>query len=314
MEEPVDGAGDHRPFHRRAPLWERETEPERIRGGTARRRWAPWRVDGPSKEASQTPRDRSGRYSQRPTTALERVIAALNSDEDDVAVVVLDLHRAGAVDGSTIGLLRGLPEDIRSDGQWLVVTDPAGVPVPGTFDGLDVEVDRTLDGATRRCEEDLLAGAGRAASGSVGLDLAEFTLVRHLGDDDRARLLPRFVERTPATGEVILQQGADADALHLLVSGVAGVEFADPIDGPATRFADLYSGVVIGGPGLLGEALRSATVRAATDGACFELARPELMRLCSTDHLVYTRIIEHLLVSSAERLRRANREAALLRD
>jgi hypothetical protein len=37
------------------------------------------------------------------------------------------------------------------------------------------------------------------------------------------------------------------------------------------------------------------------------------MAVRSTDHLVYTRIIEHLLVSSAERLRRANREAAMLR-
>lgn len=33
-----------------------------------------------------------------------------------------------------------------------------------------------------------------------------------------------------------------------------------------------------------------------------------------TDHLAYTRIVEHLLVSSAERLRRANREVAMLRS
>ena len=246
--------------------------------------------------------------------ALERVIRALNSDEDDVRVVVLDLRRAGAVDGSTVGLLRGLAEDIRSDGQRLMVTDPAGVLAPGTFDGLDVEVERTLDDAMRRCEEDLLAGAGRAPAASVGLDLADFELVRHLGDHDRARLLPRFVELTYAAGEVIMQQGADADALYLLASGMAVVEFADPIDGTVERIADLAPGVVMGELGLLGQGRRSATVRASTDVVCFELTRPELMRLRSSDHLVYTRIIEHLLVSSADRLRRANREAALLRD
>jgi len=72
--------------------------------------------------------------------------------------------------------------------------------------------------------------------------------------------------------------------------------------------------VVMGELGLLGQGRRSATVRAATDVVCFQLTRFELMQLRSSDHLVYTRIVEHLLVSTAERLRRANREASMLRD
>ncbi len=246
--------------------------------------------------------------------SLERVIRALATDADDVEVVVLDLRRAGATDGSTVGLLRGLAENIAADAQRLVVTDPAGVLPPEAFADLDVEVARTLDDAMRRCEDALLVGAGRAPAGSARLDLDDFELVRHLGEHERTRLLPRFVERTFAAGAVIVEQGADADALYLLGSGVAEVEFADPLDGSVERIADLYPGVVMGELGLLGQGRRSATVRAATDVVCFELTRLELMRLRSSDHLVYTRIIEHLLVSTAERLRRANREASMLRD
>lgn len=142
---------------------------------------------------------------------------------------------------------------------------------PDTFVDLAVESARTLDDAMRGREDALLVGAGRSPQGSVRIDLAEFELVRHLGEHDPARLLPRFIERNFAAGDIIVEQGAVADALYLLRSGVAEV-------------------------------------------VCFELTRPELMRLRSSDHLLYTRIFEHLLVSTAERLRRTNREASLLRD
>jgi glutaminase len=246
--------------------------------------------------------------------SLERVIRSLATDADDVEVIVLDLRRAGATDGSTVGLLRGLAASVGAAGQRLVVTDQAAVLPADTFVDLEVEVARTLDDAMRRCEDALLVEAGRGPAGSVRLALTDFELVRHLGDHDRARLLPRFVERSFVAGETIVEQGADADALYLLASGVADVELTDPLDGSVERIADLYPGVVLGELGLLGQGRRAATVRAVTDVLCFELNRLELMRLRSSDHLVYTRIIEHLLVSTAERLRRANREASLLRD
>lgn len=160
--------------------------------------------------------------------SLERVIRALEAEDGEVRVVVLDLRRAGASDGSTVGLLRGLAEDIFSDGQRLIVTDPSGALPRGTFAGLEVEVMRTVDDAMRRCEDELLVGAGRAAAESVRLELTDFELILHLGEHDRARLLPRFEELTLAAGEVIVQQGADADALFLLAAGLTEVEYADP--------------------------------------------------------------------------------------
>jgi glutaminase len=246
--------------------------------------------------------------------SLERVIRAIRTEEDAARVVVIDLRRAGATDGSTAGLLRGLADDILSDDDRLIVTDPTGVLPAGIFGDLPVDVLHSLDEAKRRCEEAILVGAGRTPAGSASLELAEFELLRHLGDHDRARLLPRFDERRYVAGEPIVEQGADADALYLLAQGVASVEYSDPIDGTTDRITDLHPGVVIGELGLLGQRSRTATVRATTACTCFELTRPELMRLRSSDHLVYTRIIEHLLVSSADRLRRANREASLLRN
>ena len=246
-------------------------------------------------------------------SSIERLVREVDARADEAHTFLVDLTRTGATDGSTEGLLRGMAGDIVGAGKRLVVADPGRILAPQTFDGLAVSVTATLDEAMLACEEALLAGSGRADPGGQHVALEDFELTRHLGDHERARLLPRFTERHCPAGETIIEQDTEADELFLLARGRVRVARIDPFGDGEDRIADLYPGVTFGELGLLGRAQRSATVRAATDVRVFVLTRDALMKVRSTDHLVYTRIIEHLLVSSAERLRRADREAAMLR-
>jgi glutaminase len=246
-------------------------------------------------------------------SSVERLVREVRRHDDDVDTVVVDLVRAGATDRSTHGLFRDLACDLHTSDRQLLVADPAGRLEPGAFAELDVVVTSTLDEALLVCEEHLLAAAGEPAPGTEELSLTAFDLVDRLSDHERARLLPRFGELEVPAGTAIIEHGTDADALFLLAEGVVRVLQVDPVTGREDRIADLYPGVTFGELGLLGGARRSATVRALSDARCYVLTRETLMHLRRTDHLVYTRIVEHLLVSSAERLRRANREAAMLR-
>jgi glutaminase len=246
-------------------------------------------------------------------STIERLVRETVRRAGEIEVLVVDLARAGATDRSTRGLLCGLASDLAAAGCRLLVADPHRVLATDLFEGTQVTVTTALDDALLSCEQALLTAAGRPDPGSVRVELHEFELTRHLGDHDRARLLPRFEPRTFTSGETIVEHGAAADTMYLLAEGVVRVMQLDPVTGDEDRIAELYPGVTFGELGLLGRAQRSATVRAVTDTVCFALTREALMQVRRTDHLVYTRIIENLLVGTAERLRRANREAAMLR-
>ncbi len=246
-------------------------------------------------------------------TSLERLVRAVDQRLDDAHTFVVDLRRAGSTDHSTKGLLRGVAADVRTAGKRLVVADPTGALTPGIFDGLDVTVASTLDEALRVCEEAILAASGRPDPALASFAARDFDLVGALGPLQRARLLDALVPATWQADDEIVVQDEEADALYLLASGLARVTWVDPESGDETRIADLYPGVVFGELAVVGSEPRTATVRALTDVRCHVLHRTALDDLRELDGSVYAQLVEHLLLSSSQRLRRANREAATLR-
>nr|WP_274388282.1 glutaminase A [Salsipaludibacter albus] len=246
-------------------------------------------------------------------TCLERLVREVDERIARAHTFVVDLRRTGTWDQSTTGLLRGVAADVRTAGARLVVADPGGTVGESTFDGLDVTVAPSLDEALLACEEDLLAASGRPDPAAARFAVDEFSLTRALDPDGRARLQEALTTRSWSPGEDIVVQDDEADALFLLAEGVARVSYADPATGLETRIADLYPGVVFGELSVVGRDRRSATVRARTPVRCHVLERPRLDALREEAPRVYTQVLEHLLLSSSDRLRRANREAASLR-
>ena len=245
--------------------------------------------------------------------SIERLVHEVVSTAAQVATYIVDLKHTGAIDRSTGRLLRGLATDLAADGKRLLIADPGGLLDASILDGIDAEVTASLDAATLICEQQLLAAAGRPDPTATHVELDAFELTRHLTDHDRARLLPRFTERRYPAGSVIIGQGDDADEVFLLAEGVAREARRSPGSGQHRRVADLYPGVTFGELGLLNQVRRTTSVLATTDVRCFVLTRAQLMQLRSTDHLVYTRIVENLLVGAAERLRRTSHETVMLR-
>jgi len=246
-------------------------------------------------------------------TSLERLVREVDGRIGEAHTFVLDLRRTGTWDLSTTGLLRGVADDVRTAGGRLVVSDPTGVVRPGTFDGLDVHVAETLDEALLTCEEAILATSGRPQPAERSFAPEDFGLVRALAPAQQARLRDALVSASWAAGDSIVVQDEDADAVYLLAEGLARVAFVDVTTGDEARIADLYPGVVFGELAVIGNEPRTATVRALTDVRCHVLHRAALDDLRELDPSVYTQLVEHLLLSSSERLRRANREAATLR-
>ena len=245
--------------------------------------------------------------------SLERLVRRVRERRAGIDTVVVDLRRAGASDSSTTGLMRELAQDVLDSGQDLLIADPIGIIEATAFDGLAVTVTASLDEALLRCEEELLRRSGRPDPSAATIEVTDFELTRELGDHALQRLLPHLEHVRFPAGTLIIEQGTTADAFFLLAAGAARVFAADNAGGSEQRITDLTPGVVFGELGVLDEAKRSASIRALTDVECHVLTREALMKLRRTDHLVYTRIIEHLLLSSAERLRRTNREVTLLR-
>ncbi len=244
--------------------------------------------------------------------ALERLVREVHRAWHQLDAVIIDLSRAGASDGSTAVLLRGLARDLNGAAKRMLVADPAGRLPPDTVADIpDLRVVDDVEDAITMCEEVVLHAADALDASRAEVALADFELTRHLGEYAQSRILPRFELHEYEPGETIMAEGATSDSIVLLASGRAEVTVRD---GAGTRrVAEVYPGVVLGELGLLEQAPRSASVVAIDRVRGHVLTREQLMEVRRVDHLAYSRMIEQLMAGLAERLRETTREIASLR-
>ena len=114
-----------------------------------------------------------------------------------------------------------------------------------------------------------------------------------------ATVAERLRRRTAPSGEVIVRQGATGDSLYLVARGVIRVSHQD---GGMTRdLATLMAGDFFGESALLHGGARTATCRAVTPCALYELRREEL------DSVIAISPAMQLALEEADRRRRAER-------
>jgi SulP family sulfate permease len=129
------------------------------------------------------------------------------------------------------------------------------------------------------------------------LGLLDHPLMRYMGAD--APGLEKLLTRvTSAAGDTVITQGAAADSIFLVVSGIADVSLSLP-------------DASLGEMALLDRGPRSAGVYAKTELVCYELTlEPESAFPVPPE--VKAKLVEFLAGDLADRLRRANNEIAAL--
>jgi MFS family permease len=95
-----------------------------------------------------------------------------------------------------------------------------------------------------------------------------------------------------AAGDVVIREGDPAESFYIIGTGRFGVDQLDPTTGAARHLRTLGPDEVFGELGLLGQAPRSATVTALTDGRLYVLDGPDFLELVGSAAGLSGRLID----------------------
>ena len=123
----------------------------------------------------------------------------------------------------------------------------------------------------------MISGGGEHARGEPAR-LRANPLFESLDDAQVAALADRFVTERYGEGEVVVEEGAPGDCLHIIVRGKIEVLKRDPA-GRMRRLAVLADGDFFGEIALLEGVPRTATVRTRTPCLMLALDRDEFLGL-----------------------------------
>jgi CRP-like cAMP-binding protein len=136
-------------------------------------------------------------------------------------------------------------------------------------------------------------------------DLRAVPLFQSLSDANLGSLAGTVVKRRAASGEILCREGAHGEEMYVVLKGA--VTLHKDVDGRETALGQLESGAYFGEMALIGDAPRSATIRAATDLEYLAIDRETLMAVIAAFPTVALQILRgynERLADTTERLAR----------
>jgi len=167
-----------------------------------------------------------------------------------------------------------------------------------------------LDPGLEWCEDQLLMHLLPDIPDS-SIAVSQYDLLEGLSREEVATVRQFLQPRTFQPGEIIINTGDPATELYLLTRGMVTV-FLPLEDGARKRLASFTPGMAFGEMALIDHAPRSATIVADTAVTCELLSLARLTALGLTNPKVKIRLLENLSRELTRKLRKANREIALL--
>ena len=167
-----------------------------------------------------------------------------------------------------------------------------------------------LDPALQWCEDRFLARLLPNIP-DTSIAVTQYALLDGLSREEVAVVQSFFERRTYQTGEDIIRVGDPARELFFLSRGRVSV-FLPLESGARKRLATFSPGMAFGEMAVLDRAPRSATITADTPVSCDLLSLPRLTALGVTHPKIKIRLLENLSLELCRKLRKANREIALL--
>ncbi len=262
----------------------------------------------PQAEALVALADRAGAFELQGELAFsegeELARAVLDADLD---LVVLDLRRVRRIDNAVIALIHGLRQQFAAGGGELLLTGADDLPASLSH-GLTAFGE--LDLALEWCEDRLLEAAGVALE-PMRVPLAEHEALAGLSQAALAQVSLLVQTRRFAAGDLVLERGADADEVILVMEGELSV-LLSLADGTSRRVATLRAGMLLGEMSFIDRQQRTSDVRADTDVECAVLTREGLNALDDIDPRVRSQFLANVLRIVNQRAQQARAELAWL--
>jgi glutaminase len=240
-------------------------------------------------------------------TAAEAISRAVTERESPPELVVLDLRRMTRVDRGGIDFVTALASylDVRlgrlalSHAELLESAAPSGASVFAD-----------LDGALEWCESELLLrlGAGRSVD-AVSPD--DHELLRELGPEELARLLPNLGLVSAPAGSVLIRRGDPATEIFLVTGGSLSV-VAQLEDGREVRLSTVSAGMTFGEVAYVTGGSRTADVRADSEVECRTLSFATIEALAQSDPPLHGKLLRSLIRVVVSRLLAADAAVAEL--
>jgi CRP-like cAMP-binding protein len=142
-------------------------------------------------------------------------------------------------------------------------------------------------------------------SAAVPDDLRAVPLFQSLSDANLCSLAETVVKRRAIIGDVLCREGDHGEEMYVVLRGT--VTLYKAVDGHETELGRLESGAYFGEMALIGDAPRSATIRAATDLEYLAIDRDTLMAVIAAFPTVALQILRgynERLADTTERLAR----------
>jgi CRP-like cAMP-binding protein len=136
-------------------------------------------------------------------------------------------------------------------------------------------------------------------------DLRAVPLFQSLSDANLGSLAETVVKRRAVAGDILCREGDHGEEMYVVLNGAVTLHKA--VDGRETALGRLESGAYFGEMALIGDAPRSATIRAATDLEYLAIDRETLMTVIAAFPTVALQILRgynERLADTTERLAR----------
>jgi ABC-type transporter Mla MlaB component len=235
-----------------------------------------------------------------------------------VEVVLLDFKHISDIDSSGVLVLSLIVRRFSQQNKCLLFTSLAdGSDTRGLLD----EYGLAAPGQEGRMFGDLNAGLAEAESimlkqwgydpdPDVEMRLADTVLFRAFNADELARLALTRVEYD--AGEVIIQEGDEADGLYVLVQGRVNISKREPLNDNWVALVEFGPGVNLGEMAILGGGRRSAYVVAKTPSVLFYMSRQTFETICRDQPVIAVKVLTNTSGSLSRRLAETSRSLAEL--
>jgi sulfate permease, SulP family len=260
---------------------------------------------------------------------INRIAAAVEAQSPrPVRFVILDFTQVTGMDSSAIMSLGKLRIKARkADFTPVYVGLSPAISNALTAEGIIGTTTGAHAHATRAegmawCEDELLSSAGQGPHQRATTAAFEAWLARELGRPDAPALLdPFLIVRTFEAGDVLYNQGDQADTIDLVCSGTVSIKLAvegtagDRVagDGATSRLIrQMTYHTVVGEMGFFRDMIRTAAVVAEDSVVVYTLTRANFERLQTEQPDIAMAFLRFIARMLADRLEFANRETAAL--